>query len=282
MGSKTWMAVAALPLVAAGLGVASHAGGMVLNRILGQVLSQAGAQAQVRAQPGLRCGLGPPPDAPDFAAYDARREQEMRERGYELVCDANLARYDIPWKIRTLSAARLEFEPVDLARTPFADLEAKGNQVETVSGKRSRLYRRFGLPDGRVAVLSEHDLSVDHLHTWRAPKDEPERVGQLPARLVVLQTPSGRAVSDLSWTEGRRGYELWVDANAGVDRALRTRMFALAASLPPSRPACPHEAPYNPGPLGPNGLPQGEPLPKSMTEAQMQALTERIEHPPCE
>src|SRR5207244_2697534 len=122
---------------------------------------------------------------------------------------------------------------------------------------------------------------ADHLHTWRAPEDEPERVGTLPARLVVLQTPSGKAVSDLTWLEGRRDYELWVDANAGTDPALRARMFALAASLPPSKPACPNEAPYKPVPLGPDGFPQDEPWPKSLTAAEMQARVDLIEHPPC-
>jgi hypothetical protein len=268
MHKKTGIGVALALLAAVGAGT----------------LSRPRAQAQAPAQadpPGMHCGLGPPPNAPDFAAYNARRQQETRERRYELVCDADLGRYGIPWKMRPLGETRLAFEPVDLARTPFAALEDKGNQVETVVGKRSRLYRRFGLPDGHIVVLSEHDMSADHLHSWRDPKDEPERVGALPARLVVLQTPSGKAVSDLTWMEGRRDYELWVDANAGLDRALRERMFALAAALPPSKPACPNEAPYTPVRLGPDGFPQDEPMPASMTDAEMRAFTDRIEHPPC-
>lgn len=234
------------------------------------------ARAQANAPDG-HCGLGPPPSAHDFVAWNVRRQQQTRERGYELVCDADLERYDIPWKMRPLGGARLAFEPVDLARTPFATLEDEGNQVETIGDKRSRLYRRFDLSDGHVVVLSEHDMSADHSHSWRDPNDEPERVGTLPARLVVLQTPSGKAVSNLTWIEGRRDYELWVDANAGLDRTLRARMFALAASLPPSRPACPNEAPYKPVPLGPDGFPQDEPAPQVLTEADIEA----IQHPPC-
>jgi hypothetical protein len=234
------------------------------------------ARAQANA-PDVRCGLGPPPNAYDFVAWNARRQQQTRERGYELVCDAGLERYDIPWKMRPLGGARLAFKPVDLARTPFARFEDQGNQIETIGDKRSRLYRRFGLSDGHVVVLSEHDMSADHSHSWRDPKDEQERVGTLPARLVVLQTPSGKAVSSLTWIEGRRDYELWVDANAGLDRALRARMFALAASLPPSKPACPNEAPYKAVPLGPDGFPQDEPALRVLTEADIEA----IRHPPC-
>lgn len=153
------------------------------------------ARAQANAS-DVHCGLGPPPNSDDFVAWNARRQQQTRERGYELVCDADLERYDIPWKTRPLDSVRLVFEPIDLARTPFAMLEDKGNQVETIADKRSRLYRRFGLSDGHVVVLSEHDMSADHSHSWRDPKDEPERVGTRPARLVVLQTPSGKAVSN--------------------------------------------------------------------------------------
>lgn len=234
------------------------------------------ASEQANAQ-DVRCGLGPPPNAYNFVAWNARRQQQMRERGYELVCDADLARYDIPWKMRPLGGTRLAFEPVDLARTPFAMLEDDGNQVETIGDKRSRLYRRFGLSDGHIVVLSEHDMSADHSHSWRDPKDEPERVGTLPARLIVLQTPSGKAVSSLTWIEGRRDYELWVDANAGLDSAMRARMFALAASLPPSKPTCPNEAPYKVEPLGSDGFPQDKPTPQVLTEADIEA----IRHPPC-
>jgi hypothetical protein len=222
---------------------------------------------------GVACGLGPPPGSPGFAEAVARRAAEVRKRGYELVCDANLARYDIPWKMRPLSETPLAFEPVDLSRTPFARYENMGNQVETVLGVRARLYRRFRLPDGHILVLSEHDLSADGIHTWRDPNDEPERIRGLPARLVVLQTASGRAVSNLNWVEGRRDYELWVDANVNRSGGLRDQLFALAASLPASTPACPNEPPAKPVRVGPDGMPMDDPLPAVLTQTDIDALT---------
>jgi hypothetical protein len=219
------------------------------------------------------CGLGPPPGSPGYAEAMARHEAEVRERGYELVCDANLVRYDIPWKRRPMSETRLAFEPVDLTRTPFARLEDMGNQVETVSGVRARLYRRFRLPDGHMVVLSEHDLSADGLHVWRDPKDEPERINGRPARLVVLQTASGRAVSDLNWVEGRRDYELWLDANIGRSGPLRDTLFALASSLPASKPACPNEPPAKPVRIGPDGMPVDDPPPAVLTQADVDAMS---------
>lgn len=228
------------------------------------------AQAQAG---GVACGLGPPPGSPGFAEAVARRAAEVRKRGYELVCDANLACYDIPWKMRPLSETPLAFEPVDLSRTPFARYENMGNQVETVLGVRARLYRRFRLPDGHILVLSEHDLSADGIRTWRDPNDEPERIRDLPARLVVLQTASSRAVSDLNWVEGRRDYELWVDANVNRSGGLRDQLFALAASLPASTPACPNEPPAKPVRVGPDGMPMDDPPPAALTQTDIDALT---------
>ena len=80
-------------------------------------------RSAMRPVPGMRCGLGPPPGSSDFAAALAGREADMRTRGYQLVCDADLARYDIPWKLRPLADARPEFEPVALAHTPFRGLQ---------------------------------------------------------------------------------------------------------------------------------------------------------------
>jgi hypothetical protein len=248
----------------------------VLFGVAAALATGFGQNALTRAQAqadGVACGLGPPPGSPGFAEAVARRAAEVRERGYELVCDANLARYDIPWKMRPLSETQLAFEPVDLSRTPFARYENMGNQVETVLSVRARLYRRFRLPDGHILVLSEHDLSADGIHTWRDPNDEPERIHGLPARLVVLHTASDRAVSDLSWVEGRRDYELWVDANVSRSGGLREQLFALAASLPASTPACPNEPPAKPVRVGPDGMPMDEPPPAVLTQTDIDALT---------
>lgn len=61
---------------------------------------------------------------------------------------------------------------------------------------------------GHSLTVFEQDMSADGSTSWRDPKDEPERVNGLPARLVVLEDPSRTAVSLLSWMEGRRDYQL--------------------------------------------------------------------------
>jgi hypothetical protein len=172
--------------------------------------------------------------------HAATHAAEAQKNGFERVCEGDLARYDVSLLPNAIAARNLAFTPVDLSHTPFAQLENLGSRAETVVDVRSRLYRGFRMPDGHRLVLFEQDMSADGSSSWRDPKDEPERINGHAARLVVMEDTSGKAVSLLSWMEGRRDYQLWIDAN--IARVpLRGQLFALAASIPQSVPACPDE-----------------------------------------
>jgi hypothetical protein len=161
----------------------------------------------------------------------ATHAAQTRRNGFERVCEGDLARFDISFGSLASSTRKLAFTPVDLAHTPFAQFESLGGRAEFEVDVPSILYRGFRMPDGHRVTLFEHDMSADGSTSWRAPKDEPERINGLPARLVVLEAAPGTAVSLLSWFDGRREYQLWVDANV-VRVPLRSQLFALAASLP--------------------------------------------------
>ncbi|MEH6434171.1 hypothetical protein [Massilia sp. DD77] len=197
---------------------------------------------------------------------------QVRKDGGEQVCAIALERYDISFGSIERATRKLAFTPVDLTRTPFAQLDALGGTAEYIAGQPSRLYRGFRTGDGHRLTLFEHDMSVDGTRAWRDPKDEPERINGLPARLIVLVDGAGAAVSHLSWFEGRRAYELWVDANV-IGTPLRARLFALAASLPPSVPGCPDEVPPKPWQVGPDGFPVDEPMPAVISQAEIDAKT---------
>lgn len=211
----------------------------------------------------LSCGLGLPPDAPGFAKAQEQIALEARKNGYQAVCDADLERFRITFEPARKIMASLPFAPVNLSGTPFASFKELGAMTERSNGLRSRLYRGYRMPDGHALTLFEHDMSVDGVNAWRDPADEPERINGLPARLVVMQTPEGAAVSHLSWTERRRAYEFWINANV-TNSPLRDQLFALAASLPLSRPGCPNEVPPEPVRLGANGLPELAPPPLTL------------------
>lgn len=217
------------------------------------------------------CGLGLPPSAPGFAAEQAKRKAEELKHGYQRVCADNLRRYDISFKPMSRVTESLAFPPVDLTRTPFAQYKSVGGMAENMGDTSSRLYRGFERPDGLIVTLFEHDMSADGSNLSRDPELEPERVNGLPARLSVMQAGPGKAISHLSWLQGRRFYELWINANVARS-PLRAELFALASSLPQAVPACPNEIPPKKFKLGPDGFPEHEPPPASMTEAEMNAL----------
>lgn len=228
--------------------------------------------------PGESCGLGLPPDAPGFAEAEKREAAEAKKNGFLRVCVSNLKRFDIPFRSLDVTEANLAFLPVDLTRTQFSRFDSLGLSVETIVGVRSRLYRGFRTPDGHTLTLSEHDMSADGTNTWRAPEDEPERINDSRARLSVLQASSGAAISHMSWVEGRRAYELWIDASVARG-PLREQLFALAASLPRSVPACPNEPPPRQWRLGPDGRPVDEPVPAVLPVAEMDAMVDRDNRP---
>lgn len=230
------------------------------------------------APSGTSCGLGLPPGAPGFAEAQAQLALEVKTNGYLKVCEANLERYRIAFQPSAPIMASLPFQPVNLSGTQFAHFKSLGAMIEPDNTSRTRLYRGFRMPDGHTVTLFEQDMTVDGTSTWRAPQDEPERINGMPARLSVFQAPSGNAISHLSWVERRRAYELWIDANV-VDTPLRKQLFALAASLPPSVPACPNEVPPKPAPMGADGFPAAEPMPMTLTQAEMDAMFDRSKRP---
>lgn len=229
-------------------------------------------------EPGESCGLGLPPGAPGFAEAQAREETEVLKNGFLRVCDANLERYEISFSSMAAVMKVLAFEPVELAHTAFSQFQKLGASAEAVGNTMSRLYRGFRMPDGHTVTLFEHDMSADGSRSSRNPKYELERINGLPARLVVLQTDSGRAVSNLSWTVGRRYYELWVDANV-ARQPLRKVLLALAASLPAAIPACPNEPQPGPVVLRHDGIPVVGSAPAVLTDSQMKALFDKDNRP---
>ena len=238
-------------------------------------LISGGHLAHALASPGAAsnpaCALGLPPGHPGFAQAQAKEAAELRQNGFLHVCAASLERYQIAMTSIARASEKLAFAPVDLRATPFSRFKALGASAEAVNAVYSRLYRSFRLPDGHTLTLFEHDMSADGSSMRRDPALETERVNGLPARLVALQAGPDQAVSSLSWREGRRSYDLWVDANV-ARTPLRAQLLALAASLPRSVPACPKEVPPAAFALGPDGFPKADAMPPVLTGAQAAEL----------
>lgn len=220
------------------------------------------------------CGLGVPPGSPGYAQFQAQKAAEIKRDGFLRVCDANLERYDIDSRLKPLDkvAPGLAFHPVDLAATPFAKFHMLGAVPEPVGKVVSRLYRSFRTPDGRTVTLFEHDMSADGAQLCGNSRDERFR-GMAP-KMSVLQTASGQAMSIVMWTEGRRYYEIWMDANAVLEHR-GPQLLSLAASIPKPVPARLQEPDREECWMGPDGKPNFPPAPMILTDEQMKALMKK-------
>lgn len=199
---------------------------------------------------------------------------EVAKDGFLRVCEADLKRYDMSFSAIDRVVKSLAFRPVDLSHTPFAGFKSLGGTAEAINKTKSIVYRGFRMAAGHQLTLLEHDMSADGTNIgWVDPISLTEKINDRPARLAILQAGSGKAVSVLAWIEGRRYYELWINANV-ASSPLRQQLLALGASLPASVPACPNERPPKPLQFGPDGMPILEPLPDVMTVEEFEKETE--------
>jgi hypothetical protein len=208
--------------------------------VLVLIALQLAAVPVARGQaPKVYCGLGPPPDSPEFADYRRLQKEQESALGYRLVCDRDVNAGFGPLEARRRSqqgAVSLAFQPVSLGGTPFAAFEAIG-QVADVSSPSgyTLLNRTFRTPSAKLINLREWDMSVSGGAVYPLdPAERREDVNGAPAQLTILQSPSGIAVSILTWIEGRREYQLMMDAN--VKAAGTPNLLELARSLPKSVP----------------------------------------------
>ena len=186
----------------------------------------------------VHCGLGPPPGAPNYAEHERKQAKQRTELGYLLVCEDNLRRYDYLARAKRLEDVlpRLAFKPVSLDATPLSQLKAAGGFADYFGdGRAAGIHRTFKAPTGRIIDLLEWDMSVSGGSVMSQQSLQTERVNDSPAQLTVVQTKSGKAVSILSWVEGRRYYELSIDMN--VKATGMSDFIQLARSIPRSVPA---------------------------------------------
>ena len=192
---------------------------------------------------GLSCGMGPPPGLPEYEQHRQAQEHRRHTFGYMLACEDDW-RFNHASNAEPLDKAtrRLAFTPVSLESTPFRDFETLGGRPD-FSGDAgpAALHRTFRTPQGNIVDLREWDMSVGGGQIMFIADLQTELVNGSPARLTVMQAPSGKAASFLSWIEGRRSYELTISVNVKTSSPLPT-LTQLANSLPKSVPARPGEA----------------------------------------
>ena len=189
------------------------------------------------------CGRGLPPGLPPgaagFQAYNDARKSQRERLGYDLVCeDLVRSMEDEVERARAYAdiLPGLGFKPLDLSGTPFAAYRLLGAASEIFSdGRFASLHRYFQAPGGELVDLFEWDLSLGGA-VYVDPARQTERIGERRGQLTVLQSKTGRALSNLSWAQNNRRIELRVNRNVATGPG-RAALIRLAESLPPAIPA---------------------------------------------
>ena len=189
--------------------------------------------------PDISSVLGPAPGSPAFFENQLRQDRQRETAGFLVTSEEQLRRYEYESLTQPLNelTKRLAFTPVQLDSTPFHEFEIRGGSADHFGdGGASALHRTFRSSSSNMFDLLEWDMSVYSGTVMLDPARQTERVNGLPAQLVILQAPSGRAFSILSWVEGRRSYELTVDANV-KSTIVSPGLLELANSIPKSVPS---------------------------------------------
>jgi hypothetical protein len=218
-----------------------HVGSMRMRcaSLLGLLITVPMCFAAVVSELVEDCGRGPPPGAAGFQAFNDARKAQRERLGYDLVCE-DLVR-SMEHEVERARAYAdilpgLGFKPLDLSGTPFAAYRLLGAASEIFSdGRFASLHRYFQAPGGELVDLFEWDLSLGGA-VYVDPARQTERIGERRGQLTVLQSKTGRALSNLSWAQNNRRIELRVNRNVATGPG-RAALIRLAESLPPAIPA---------------------------------------------
>lgn len=214
---------------------------------LGKLIALLALAAIARAASGAeiveRCGRGPSPASPDFAAYVEENKRVREELGYEPVCDELLAAMS-PSRFahEPLPAARhkLGFQPIPLDGSLFARYRPLGATPDFAGGPlgASALRRYFAGERDEAIELFEFDTSLGGGVFTLDTSPQAETIKGHAARIAIFQSKTGRAVSVLSWEENRRYIEIRVNRN--IRQHGYADLIRLAQSLPAPVPAQPN------------------------------------------
>jgi len=110
----------------------------------------------------------------------------------------------------------LSFKPVSLKNTPFQQFHFKGGFPDNEDGDDGTfltLSRIFTMPNGSLIMLTEDDLIMSGGKVILQKDRINENVNGSLAILTVQQSPSGNALTSMSWTTTTTDYTLEMEGN---------------------------------------------------------------------
>jgi len=155
-------------------------------------------------------------------AESRKNIKDEAEKGYVEVGEEQVQGLELSKTlVRPMSDVRgiLDFEPVSLKGTPFEALRLEGGypeggSVEETGTRWGVIARIFTMPNGSLVGLRENDFFTSGGGgSYIAREALNENVNGFPAVLSVIQSPSGKSLSEISWQTTTTGYHLTMEGN---------------------------------------------------------------------
>ncbi|MES2047169.1 MAG: hypothetical protein V4447_02130 [Pseudomonadota bacterium] len=191
---------------------------------------------QLSAAQLVVCGLGPLPGSNGFESWNNKVELQRSQLGYLSICEQNLDRYRFEDKAKDDKAViqKLSFIPHGLDGSVFKSFRFLGSIADGFSDKGASMYRRvYRGAGGELITLQELSLRDGAGVTWNR-RDGMIRIRNSDALLTIVQAPSGKGHSELSWKEGSTYFEITIDRGVNAGRT-KARLIVMAESLPRER-----------------------------------------------
>jgi len=146
-----------------------------------------------------------------------KNEEDLDKKGYIEATEESVSELKyIRVRARPMEAVRkiLTFEPVSLKNTSFERFQFAGGDPSGVlsDGKWMTLDRIFDMPNGSLVGLTEDDPRSSG-SVIMAKESINDTVNNHPAILVVLQSPSGTALTEMHWVTQTTKYVLTMEGN---------------------------------------------------------------------
>ena len=171
----------------------------------------------------------------------AQRDIAAQERGGEIFSDEDFlqrSQYQNRLQYEGNIASKLKIKLSNIQGTELSRYVYEGviPNGPTFDGPWTNVTRVFRRQDGVVVMLSEWDYVADGGGVITVKELMTEKVRDVPARLIVLKTPSNKAISELTWATDKKYFTIsvWNDVKHPTQQRSYGKkwLLSLAQSLP--------------------------------------------------
>jgi hypothetical protein len=166
-----------------------------------------------------------------------KRDEDLAKKGYIEVSEEDVQKLKRDkTHVVPMSQIRLAFEPALIKSTPLERFSFHGGypsgaNIGGEGGGWTTVTRIFTMPNGVLIGLTESDLTVAGGQIIYSEDAVNETINGVPAVFIVQQSPSGQAMSSITWTTATTDYTLGMEGNVRKN-GQKKFLLDLANSIP--------------------------------------------------